>query len=139
MVKVLVLDDAKVIQSLLKMTLESDGMHVDVASTVEEAKSLCNSSEYNLMIVDYMLENGRNGFEFIQSIPENHRNAGLPAILLTADDSNQPKTTAQNLGVNVWMKKPFTPISLLKVIYNLLEQRGNFDGNKVSMHHLHNN
>lgn len=40
MLKILILDDAKVIRALLKLTIESDGIEVDTAATICNGKKL---------------------------------------------------------------------------------------------------
>lgn len=138
MIRILALDDAKVIQSLLKLTLESDGMKVDVASTIKEAEAYINQNQYDAMIIDYMLENGHNGLQFLESIDSNSKNAQIPAILLSAEAGEQRKNTAKDLGVKVWMTKPFTPVGLLNTLYTLLGKDNKLtDSDKTSIHHRH--
>lgn len=122
MLKILILDDAKVIRALLKMTLESDGIEVDSAATIEEAIQLATQTTYDLMVVDFMLEDGRNGLELIQAIKKLGKNSTTPCIMLSAEDGKNCKTEAQGLGAKAWVKKPFTPTGILKVVYKVLGQ-----------------
>ncbi|MDX1351962.1 MAG: response regulator [Thiomicrorhabdus sp.] len=121
MLKILTLDDSKVIRVLLKMTLESDGIETDSAKTVEEATQLAKQKQYDLMIIDYMLEDGRNGFEFIEIAKKQGKNQQTPSIMLSAEDGQTCKNDVQQLGIKAWIKKPFTPTGLLKVVYQILE------------------
>lgn len=134
MIKILVLDDAKVIRSLLKLTLESDGIKADCASTVDEALSMANSRKYDLMIVDYMLEDDHNGLELVAAIKNQGHNTETPCIMLSAEDGDNRKTDAQQLGVKAWLKKPFTPTGILKVIYKVLGKDYSAP-DAISMHH----
>ena len=136
MLKILILDDAKVIRALLKLTLESDGIICDEASTVDEALQYAQQNEYDLMIVDYMLEDGHNGLEFVVAIKSQGKNIETSCIMLSAEDGETRKSNAKDLGVKAWLKKPFTPTGLLKIVYKVLNidySKRNTD--KHSMHH----
>ncbi|WP_321326607.1 response regulator [Thiomicrorhabdus sp.] len=138
MLKILILDDAKVIRALLKMTLESDGIEVDSASTVTEATLYTMQKSYDLMIVDLMLENGHHGFELVKAAKKQGKNTQTPSIMLSAEGSKTCKDDAQELGVKAWVKKPFTPIGILEVVYKVLDI--DFSAPKAlkkSMHHHH--
>jgi len=136
MIKVLILDDAQVIRELLKLTLKSDGIHSDSAQTVDQAIHLSNSNHYDLIIVDYVLEDGHIGLELIEAIKEQSQNQKTPCIILSADNAHDKKVMAQNLNVKAWLKKPFSPNSLLKVVYQILNQEHqHVDNEKSSMHH----
>lgn len=135
MIKALILDDAKVIRSLLKLTLESDGIEVDSSKTVEQALDLAIQNEYDLMIIDYMLDDGHNGLEFIEAVKKQGKNTDTPCIMLSAEDGKSCKDSAQLLGVKAWVKKPFTPPGILKVIYKVLGHNFSEKNDNHSMHH----
>jgi len=120
MLKILILDDAKVIRALLKLTLESDGIEVDTAATIEEAAQFVTEKNYDLMIVDYMLDENHNGLEFIKQSNSQGKNTKTPRIMLSADNGKNYKNDAQELGAKAWVKKPFTPIGILEVVYKVL-------------------
>jgi len=120
MLKILILDDAKVIRALLKLTLESDGIVCDEAATVEEALQFAQNNQYDLLIIDYMLEDGHNGLELVEAIKSSAKNRETPCIMLSAEDGEACKSNAKDLGVRAWLKKPFTPTGLLKIIYKVL-------------------
>ncbi|BCN93883.1 hypothetical protein THMIRHAM_16680 [Thiomicrorhabdus immobilis] len=136
MIKILILDDAKVIRALLRLTLESDGIYCNEAATVEEALQFALQTEYDLMIIDYMLEDGHNGLELVQSIKSQGKNIDTPCVMLSAEDGNECKLDAMDLGVKAWLKKPFAPTSLLKIVYKVLGKDYQIQNlEKHSMHH----
>ncbi len=120
MIKVLILDDANVIRSLLKLTLESDGIEADSVATLDEAMNMAQNKNYDLMIVDYMLDDGHNGLELVAKIKTQGMNRETPCIMLSAEDGQTCKTDAKKLGVKAWVKKPFTPTGILKVVYQAI-------------------
>lgn len=88
------------------------------------------------MIIDYMLDENHNGLEFIKQSNSQGKNTKTPRIMLSADNGKTSKNDAQELGVKAWVKKPFTPIGILEVVYKVLDI--NFSDpneHKTSMHH----
>ncbi|WP_127470228.1 response regulator [Thiomicrorhabdus aquaedulcis] len=123
--KILILDDSQVIRSLLKMTLESQGLSVDAAEDLAQASQFAQQGIYNLIIADYMLAAGHDaqtGLDFIKHTKNLTHHANTPVIMLSAENGVQVKIDAKNLGVQAWIKKPFTPKSLLDVVHKILEQ-----------------
>ena len=114
--KILVLDDAKVIRSLLKLTLETSNFAVDTCSTVDEAYKLFSKISHDLIIVDYMLEDGRIGLELIERIRHEAQQLNVPCIVLSAEQMSEHVPEAKQLGIKAWVKKPFTPIGILDTV-----------------------
>ena len=67
MVKVLVVDDEKLIVKGLRFSLEQDNMEVDCAYDGEEAIRMAKEKEYDIVLLDVMLPK-RDGLEVCQAI-----------------------------------------------------------------------
>lgn len=119
---ILILDDAKVIRSLLKLTLESSDYEVDTSKTVAQALELAKSKSYDLIIVDYMLEDNHIGLELIRQLNEDNLQPNTPCIVLSAEQMKEHQPEAEDLGIKAWMKKPFTPIGILQTVEKVLAQ-----------------
>ncbi|NPA72866.1 MAG: response regulator [Gammaproteobacteria bacterium] len=135
MLNILILDDARVIRALLKLTLESDGHTVDSAASLSEALLFSEQNQYDLIIADYMLEEGETGLDFLRQLNESDQNSKTPAIMLSAEDGIDSKAQAKALGVKAWIKKPFTPLGMLKLVYAVLGMKFISEKEKISMHH----
>ena len=120
MLNILVLDDAVVIRSLLRLTLTSDDHVVDEAHTVDAAITFAQSKSYDLILCDFMLEDGETGLDFIKAARNDSLNKTTPIVMLSAEDSNAHRDILKTYQVSAWIKKPFTPIGLLRVIYKVL-------------------
>jgi DNA-binding response OmpR family regulator len=66
---VLVVEDDPAIRRLVKMVLEREGYHVDIASDGVEAVTKIGVSEYDVIILDLMMPN-LDGFAFMNTIAE---------------------------------------------------------------------
>ncbi|BBP42912.1 response regulator [Thiosulfativibrio zosterae] len=120
MLNILVLDDAVVIRSLLRLTLTSDDHVVDEAQTVDTAIEFAQSKSYDLILCDFMLDDGETGLDFIKAARTESLNKNTPIVMLSAEDSNAHRDILKTYQVSAWIKKPFTPIGLLRVIYKVL-------------------
>ena len=121
MIRVLVLDDANVIRSLVKLSLETASIEVDVCATIEEALQYAEENSYDLLIIDYLLAEQQTGFDFLTPIRAQGVNQNTPCIVLSGEESDEYKSTAKQLHVSAWLKKPFSPRNLLTLVEQLID------------------
>ncbi|QNQ84344.1 response regulator transcription factor [Lactobacillus sp. PV037] len=100
--KILIAEDDKNIQTLLKAYLENDYQIVQ-AIDGQEAINYLEKYPVNLLITDIMMPKV-DGFELVKKV----RQAGydFPIMMLTAKDSIQDKTIGFENGVDDYMTKP---------------------------------
>ncbi len=103
MSKVLVVDDEKLIVKGIKFSLEQDGMDVDVAYDGEEALSMAQRYEYDVVLLDIMLPK-MDGFEVCKAIREF---SNMPIIMLTAKGGDMDKILGLEYGADDYITKPF--------------------------------
>lgn len=101
--KVLVVDDEKVIIKGLRFSLEQDGMEVACAYDGEEALTLAEKNEYDVILLDVMLPK-LSGFEVCQKIREF---SDVPIIMLTAKGDDMDKILGLEYGADDYITKPF--------------------------------
>jgi len=119
--RILILDDSSVIRSLLSITLQKAGYIVDSAETIDEAEAFYKESHYDLLILDYMLDIETTGFDFIHRIRSTDTETP-PVIMLSAEQSHSHKAEAKTLDIQAWMRKPFTPDSILSLIPKVISR-----------------
>ncbi|MBQ8956136.1 MAG: response regulator transcription factor [Lachnospiraceae bacterium] len=101
--KVLVVDDEKLIVKGLKFSLEQDGYDVDCAYDGEEALEYARSGKYDIILLDIMLPK-LTGFEVCQQIRET---MDVPIIMLTAKGDDMDKILGLDYGADDYITKPF--------------------------------
>lgn len=101
--KVLVVDDEKLIVKGLKFSLEQDGYAVDCAYDGEEALRLAEGGGYDIILLDIMLPK-LTGFEVCQQIRET---MDVPIIMLTAKGDDMDKILGLDYGADDYITKPF--------------------------------
>lgn len=122
MVKILVIDDEKMINDLIAMNLQMVNYQADQAFDGEEALAQISQNEYDLALLDIMLPK-IDGFELIPHLLER----GIPVIYLTAKDSLSDKVQGLKLGADDYITKPFEALELLARIEAVLRRTGRLE------------
>lgn len=109
-VKILVVEDDRLLNSTLCYNLSSTGFAVDSAVSKKEAEHICEKQEYDLIILDINLPDG-NGFDFCREIKECRPDTAV--IFLTARDMESDQLRGFELGADDYVTKPF-PMSVFQ-------------------------
>jgi DNA-binding response OmpR family regulator len=101
---ILIVEDDHKLGLLLEQGLREDGFEVARVSDGEEAVAKALATEYDLILLDYMLPK-KNGYQVTVEL----RQAGnrVPILMLTARDAPEDLREALRAGVNDLMGKPF--------------------------------
>ena len=102
-IKVLVVDDEKLIVKGIRFSLEQDGMEVDCAYDGEEALKLAMQNTYDMILLDIMLPK-MDGFAVCQQIREF---SSMPIVMLTAKGDDMDKILGLEYGADDYITKPF--------------------------------
>lgn len=108
--KILVVEDDRLLNNALCYNLSAVGYTVDAAMTNAEAKALYEKQDYDLAVLDVNLSDG-NGFDFCQELKE--RRPDTAVIFLTAHDMESDMLRGFELGADDYVTKPF-PISVFR-------------------------
>ncbi|MCI1820816.1 EAL domain-containing protein [Megasphaera sueciensis] len=118
---ILIIDDAEVNRTILTNIFKSD-FHVIQATDAKNA--LCTLKKYNssidLIMLDLVMPE-MDGITFLErkfTIPEI---AGIPVIVITADDSPQQQNRLLDMGIKDYIVKPFVPAILQQRVKNVFE------------------
>jgi len=74
----------------------------------------------SVIILDVMLPK-RNGYEILRDIRENSKTKEIPVIVLTAKGQKKDRETAEKLGSNLFMTKPFSNSEVLEAVRQLVD------------------
>jgi len=110
MKKILVVDDDQDIFNLVNAALSSD-YSLTWASNISKAREEFNKEEYDFIILDEMLPDGR-GTEFCHYIKQDLKRPDLPIVMLTSQKELENKLTAFESGADDYVTKPFEPLEL---------------------------
>ena len=106
--KVLVVDDEKLLVKGIKFNLENEGYTVDACYDGETAVSMAKSGEYDLIILDLMMPK-KDGLEVCQEI---RSFSTVPIIMLTARSERSDILMGFESGADDYLTKPFDILEL---------------------------
>jgi len=124
MKRVIVIEDEPNIVESLRFILNQAGYEVAVATDGDAAISLLEKIEASVVVLDVMLPK-RNGFEVLKWIRDSAQLKTLPVLILSAKGQQQDQRTAEALGVDAFITKPFANRDVVDCINRLSEQRAN--------------
>lgn len=127
--KILIIDDEKLLVKGLKKSLDQEGFKVSVAYDGEEAWNVFNKDDFDFIILDLMLPkiDGISLFRMIR------KESDVPVIMLTAKDSDLDRILGLELGADDYITKPFNTRELIARI-RAVERR--MDKSKNLMGHI---
>jgi DNA-binding NtrC family response regulator len=118
--RILIVDDEEVLRDVLDAVLRREGFDVVSASSGEEALSLLDGEEIDLVILDIMLP-GISGIDTLRSMRIS--NPHLPVIVITAFSSIDGAIEAMKYGAYHYIPKPFKNEEVIITVNKALEQR----------------
>lgn len=115
MKKVLILEDDKSLADAVAIALQKVNMQTVISSTVDDALANIKKESFNLIIVDIMLSDQKNGFDFYEKLLEKKLEPKIPVIFLTNLDSEEK--TALSMGADAFFIK--SNISLDELVHKI--------------------
>jgi len=106
MAKILIVEDEKAINTLIRKNLELVGHKCISVFDGISVNDVVEIHDFDLMLLDIMLP-GADGFQVIQQLIKK-----IPVIFLTARDAVGDKVRGLNLGAYDYMVKPFDMLEL---------------------------
>ncbi len=118
---ILVVEDEKDINELVRFNLEKEGFKVTSTTDGETALNLLGRDLFNLVILDIMLP-GMDGLELCKIIKQTERTKRTPVIMLTSKGEESDIVVGLQLGADDYMTKPFSPKILVARIKTVLRR-----------------
>ncbi len=117
--KVLVVDDEKLIVKGIRFSLEQDGMEVACAYDGEEALEMIRAQEFDIVLLDLMLPK-LSGLEVCQQVREFSK---VPIIMVTAKGDDMDKIMGLEYGADDYITKPFNILEVKARIKAVLRRQ----------------
>lgn len=116
---VLIAEDEKNILEALSFILSREGYAVASALDGNTAIEHIRGNETDLLILDVMLPY-KNGFEVLKTVKTDPDLRKVPVIMLTAKGQSQDRKTAEDMGVDAFVTKPFSNKEIIETVKRLL-------------------
>ncbi|MFC1553757.1 response regulator transcription factor [candidate division KSB1 bacterium] len=113
--KILVIDDEQDLIKALTVRLEAENYEVIAALDGLEGLNLARKERPDIIILDLMLPK-INGFKVARLLKFDENYKKIPIIILTARAEDEDQLLGKELGVDMYLTKPFDEDELLKNI-----------------------
>lgn len=119
--KILIIEDEKLLAESIKTMLESKGFTVDACYDGESGADYAELGVYDLLILDVMMP-GMDGYQVARHVRAQRCNT--PILMLTARSSLEDRIEGLNAGADYYLTKPFDIRELMACINALLRRQG---------------
>ncbi len=116
--RILVVDDEKLLVKGMKFNFENEGYTVDACYDGEDAVNMARSNNYDLIILDLMMPK-KDGLQACQEI---RSFSTVPIIMLTARSENSDLLMGFESGADDYVTKPFNILELKARVRALLRR-----------------
>ena len=117
-VKILLVDDEADTLQALRLGLEDEGYDILTSPSRNEALTIANNEELDMVITDLKLKDG-SGLDLLGYLQEFHPQ--VPVIIMTAYGSIESTKVALRSGAYDYLAKPFSLSDLKRILAKLVE------------------
>ena len=118
--KILLVEDEKLLSASIKTVLEEDGFTCEAAYTFREAEDKLVARLYDLVVLDLNLPGGL-GFDLFEYLKAMETRPGV--LIISVRDSLSDKLRGLDLGADDYLVKPFHLDELLARVRSVLRRR----------------
>ena len=119
---VLIVDDSGSMRAVIKKIITISGFHMDnchEAGNGREALALLEDHWVDVIISDINMPDV-NGLELLDTLKRNETLKEIPVIMITTEGSEDRMKEAFARGAKGFIKKPFLPEQIRKVLYDVI-------------------
>ena len=136
--KILIVDDEKMIRAALREYVEFEGGTADEAQDGMEAVKKCRENDYDVILMDVMMPR-LDGFSAVKEIRKFKQ---TPVIMLSARGEEYDKLFGFEIGSDDYVTKPFSPKEVMARIHAVTKRGAikeevkdvyEFEGLKIDM------
>ena len=118
---VLSVEDSDSIRSLIRMTLEFDGIAVLEANSGAAGMDMALFKHPDLILLDVKMPS-ISGIELCTKLHANPQLAKIPVVMLSGHDDRELVDAALAAGAKTYLTKPFVPLALIELVHQLIDE-----------------
>lgn len=122
--KILVVDDFSTMRRIVRNLLGElgfSGANIQEADDGNTALAMLQQSHIDFVITDWNMP-GMSGIDLLRSIRADNALQALPVLMVTAENNREQIIAAAQAGVNGYIIKPFTAVTLKDKIDRVFER-----------------
>jgi chemosensory pili system protein ChpA (sensor histidine kinase/response regulator) len=117
---VMVVDDSLTVRKITSRMLTREGFTVITAKDGMDALQMLGEQTPDVILLDIEMPR-MDGFEFTKTIKNDPKSAHIPIIMITSRTAEKHRNRAQELGVDLYLGKPYQEEELLRHLREMLE------------------
>ncbi len=115
----MVVDDSLTVRKITSRLLTREGFEVITAKDGLEALQQLDETRPDVILLDIEMPR-MDGFEFTRTIKADARHAEVPIIMITSRTADKHRNRARELGVDLFLGKPYQEQELLRTLREML-------------------
>ncbi|GMR08232.1 MAG: chemotaxis response regulator CheY [Gammaproteobacteria bacterium] len=120
--KILVVDDMSTMRRIVKNLLRDLGFtNISEADDGKTALPMLQTGDFDFLITDWNMPS-MQGIDLLKAVRSDDRLTGLPVLMVTAEQKRDQIVEAAQAGVNGYIVKPFTAITLKEKLDKIFER-----------------
>lgn len=124
---ILYVEDNKSTALVVSEILKNSGYSVKQAASGLAALDLMDNNQFDLLLVDYILEGDMTGLELVQTLRTKTSSIECPILMLSGQESEQVKIEILRSGANDYLSKGASRDEMLARISNLIRTKRLFE------------
>ncbi|MCK7458073.1 chemotaxis response regulator CheY [Idiomarina aminovorans] len=120
--KILVVDDFSTMRRIIKNLLRDLGFtNIQEADDGNTALPMLQNGDFDFVVTDWNMP-GMQGIDLLKEIRKDDNLAHLPILMVTAEAKREQIIMAAQAGVNGYIVKPFTAVTLKEKLDKIFER-----------------
>ncbi len=120
--KILIVDDFSTMRRIIKNLLRDLGFtNTSEADDGLTALPMLQGGKYDFLVTDWNMP-GMQGIDLLKAVRADSELASLPVLMVTAESKKDQIIAAAQAGVNGYVVKPFTAVTLKEKIDKIFER-----------------
>lgn len=122
MYNILITDDSSTMRAMIKKVIKLSGVQISnlyEASNGLESLKILSKNWIDLILTDINMPE-MDGIEFLKTVKKDELLTSIPVVMITTEGSDAKIEEAFSLGACGFVKKPFTPEEVKKVIIGIV-------------------
>ncbi|HQU50743.1 MAG TPA: response regulator, partial [Casimicrobiaceae bacterium] len=117
---IMVVDDSLTVRKITSRLLQREGFDVVTAKDGIDALQVLSEQTPDVILLDIEMPR-MDGFEFTKTIKADAKHSHVPIIMITSRTAEKHRNLARELGVDLYLGKPYQEEDLLRSLREMLE------------------
>jgi len=120
--KILIVDDFSTMRRIIKNLLRDLGFNdTTEADDGQTALPMLKTGKFDFLVTDWNMP-GMDGLTLLKTVRADEKLSSLPVLMVTAEAKREQIIVAAQAGVNGYVVKPFTAVTLKEKIEKIFER-----------------